>query len=177
MGHARSRRADPPRTAFLYQGMVIGLFPADYSEFRKSNTPQRCRGFACGVSPRNPVNPAVLVSIVEDDELVRKATENLIRSMGWDVLAFDSADSFIASGAVYRTTCLISDVTMPGMSGIEMHALLISQGCAPPTIFITGYPNAQDEAIVLANGALAYLEKPVDANTMLAQVQLAIGAP
>jgi FixJ family two-component response regulator len=157
--------------------MVIGLFPADYSEFRKSNTPQRCRGFACGVSPRNPVNPAVLVSIVEDDELVRKATENLIRSMGWDVLSFDSADSFIASGAVYRTGCLISDVTMPGMSGIEMHALLISQGCAPPTIFITGYPNAQDEAIVLANGALAYLEKPVDANTMLAQVQQAIGTP
>jgi FixJ family two-component response regulator len=82
--------------------------------------------------------------------------------MGWAALTFDSADAFLTSGAVNRTRCIISDVSMPGMSGIEMHAKLISQGCAPPIIFITAYPCAQDESTALANGALAYLEKPVD---------------
>jgi FixJ family two-component response regulator len=121
------------------------------------------------------VTPAALVSIVEDDESVRNATENLLRSKGWAVLTFESADAFLASGAVHRTGCLISDVTMSGMSGIEMHAQLISQGCAPPTIFITGYPNTQDESLVLTNGALAYLEKPVDSTVILAWVDKLIG--
>ncbi|WP_144147304.1 response regulator transcription factor [Paraburkholderia sp. BCC1884] len=116
-----------------------------------------------------------LVSIVDDDESVRKALENLIRSMGWEVLSFESAEAFLDSGAARRTRCLISDVTMPGLSGIEMHAQLISQGWAPPTIFITGYPTAQDKAVALANGALAYVEKPIDSNVILATVQNVIG--
>lgn len=118
-----------------------------------------------------------LVSIVDDDESVRKALENLIRSMGWDVLAFESAEAFLDSGAACRTQCLVSDVTMPGMSGIEMHAQLIAQGMAPPTIFITGYPTAQDKTMALANGALAYVEKPIDSNVILATVQKVLGTP
>lgn len=66
---------------------------------------------------------------------------------------------------------------MSGMTGIEMHALLITQGRAPPTIFITGVPNPHDEAVMLANGPLAYLEKPVDSNTILHYVQQALGTP
>jgi FixJ family two-component response regulator len=120
---------------------------------------------------------AALVSIVEDDESVRVATENLLRSLGWAVLAFESADAFLASDAVNRTGCLISDVTMSGMTGIEMHALLISQGRAPPTIFITGFCNPHDEAVVLANGARAYLEKPVESQVIRALVQQAIRPP
>ena len=79
------------------------------------------------------MTPGALVSIVEDDESVRKATENLIRSLGWSVLSFESAAAYLSSGAVYRTGCLISDVTMSEMTGIEMHAHLISKGCAPGT--------------------------------------------
>jgi FixJ family two-component response regulator len=97
--------------------------------------------------------------------------------MGWAVLTFDSADAFLDSGAVSTTRCIISDVTMPGMSGIEMHAKLLSQGSAPPTIFITAYPTARDESIALANGALAYLEKPVDSDIILEKVRQAIGPP
>jgi FixJ family two-component response regulator len=123
------------------------------------------------------VTPAALVSIVEDDELVRESIANLIRSIGWEVLSFDSAEAFLHSGAAYRTQCLISDVTMPGMSGIAMHAQLISMGCAPPTIFITGYPSTHDETTALTNGALAYLPKPVDSNVILALVQQVIGKP
>ena len=118
-----------------------------------------------------------LVSIVDDDESLRKALDNLIRSMGWEVLSFESAEAFLDSGAACRTQCLISDVTMPGMSGIEMHAQLISQGIAPPTIFITGYPTAQDKIVALANGALAYVEKPVDSNLLMATVQKVISTP
>jgi FixJ family two-component response regulator len=120
------------------------------------------------------VTASALVSIVEDDESVRVATENLLRSLGWSVASFGSADAYLASDAVSRTGCLISDVTMSGMTGIEMHALLISQGRAPPTIFITGFPNPHDEAVVLANGAHAYLEKPVESHVILALVRKAI---
>lgn len=66
---------------------------------------------------------------------------------------------------------------MSGMSGIEMHAQLISQGYSPPTIFITGFPSAQDEAAALANGALAYLEKPVESHVILTWVQKIMGTP
>jgi FixJ family two-component response regulator len=123
------------------------------------------------------VTPAAIVSIVEDDDSVREAIENLIRSMGWDVASFDCAEAFLRSGIAPQTRLLISDVTMPGMSGIEMHAQLASLGIAPPTIFITGYPNRQDEALALANGAIAYMEKPLDANVILARIQRAVGNP
>lgn len=123
------------------------------------------------------MTPTVIVSIVEDDESVREAIENLIRSIGWDVASFDCADAFLQSGVARNTRLLISDVTMPGMSGIEMHAQLASRGIAPPTIFITGYPNVQDEAVALANGAIAYLEKPLDSNVILARIRQAVGKP
>jgi FixJ family two-component response regulator len=97
--------------------------------------------------------------------------------MGWDVLSFDSAQAFLDSGAALRTQCLISDVSMPGRSGIDMHAQLIAQGHALPTIFITGYPNAQDRAVALANGAVAYLEKPINSNAIIALVQQVLGTP
>lgn len=100
-----------------------------------------------------------------------------MRSMGWSVLSFESAEAFLVSGAASRTQCLISDVTMSGMSGVEMHALLILQRSAPPTIFITGYPTAQDRAMALANGALAYYEKPIDSNLILTTVQQVIATP
>jgi FixJ family two-component response regulator len=121
--------------------------------------------------------PAAIISIVEDDESVRDAIENLIRSMGWDVASFDCADAFLSSGIVRHTRLLISDVTMPGMSGIEMHAQLATSGIAPPTIFITAYPNAYDEAVALANGAIAYLEKPLDSGMFLAKIQQAVCKP
>jgi FixJ family two-component response regulator len=123
------------------------------------------------------VTHAAIVSIVEDDEAVREALESLIRAMGWEVLSFSSADAFLDSGSVSETRFLISDVTMKGTSGIEMHAKLLSQGYAPPTIFITGYPNPQHEATALANGALAYLEKPVRSAVIMSSIQKAIGKP
>ncbi|CAD6533986.1 hypothetical protein LMG27952_02861 [Paraburkholderia hiiakae] len=105
---------------------------------------------------------------------MRMATASVIRSMGWNVLTFESAAAFLGSGVIGQTHCLISDVTMPGMSGIEMLAHLVSNGCAPPTIFLTGFPTAHDEALARANGALAYLTKPADFNVMQRSVQRAL---
>lgn len=131
--------------------------------------------FTCGTRASDPVTQAAIVSIVEDDDAVREALESLIRAKGWAVLSFDSADAFLDSGTIDQTRFLISDVSMKGMSGIEMHAKLIAQGYSLPTIFITAYPNPQDEATALANGAIAYLEKPVGSNAILASIQQAMG--
>jgi CheY-like chemotaxis protein len=176
--HLSDSRFVASHNGFYTKVWLSRAFRTDYPEYRKPiDNSQGCRAFAREVTQGDLVTPGALVSIVEDDESVRKATENLIRSLGWSVLSFESAAAYLSSGAVSRTGCLISDVTMSEMTGIEMHAHLISQGCAPPTLFITGFPNARDEALVLANGALAYLEKPVESQVILNWVQKLIGTP
>jgi FixJ family two-component response regulator len=152
--------------------MVPEISWADYAEKVIS---QGWCVFTCGTHASDPVTQAAIVSIVEDDDAVREALEDLVRAKGWAVLSFDSADAFLDSGTIDQTRFLISDVTMKGMSGIEMHAKLIVQGYSLPTIFITAYPNPQDEATALANGAIAYLEKPVGSNAILASIQQAMG--
>ncbi|MFD1557339.1 response regulator transcription factor [Paraburkholderia silviterrae] len=117
------------------------------------------------------------VAIVDDDEAVRLATASLVRSLGWSVRAFASAEEFLQSGHVGDTSCLISDVRMPGMSGVAMHTHLLRLGTAPPTIFITAFPTGSLLAEVQANGALALLEKPVDATAMVHWLNVALGQP
>jgi FixJ family two-component response regulator len=81
-----------------------------------------------------------VVSIVDDDRAVRDALSSLIRSLGWQACKYESAEDFLSSGQAAHTSCLISDIRMPGMSGIEMHECLRAQGHAPATIFISAYP-------------------------------------
>jgi FixJ family two-component response regulator len=109
------------------------------------------------------LNPTQVVSIVDDDDAVRVATASLVRSLGWPTRVFASAEEFLQSADIEETACLISDVRMTGMSGVEMYERLVELGCAPPTIFVTAFPTAALEARICANGALACLEKPVDA--------------
>ncbi|MGF6261593.1 MULTISPECIES: response regulator transcription factor [Paraburkholderia] len=118
-----------------------------------------------------------VVTIVDDDEAVRIATANLVRSLGWNVRTFASAEEFLESGHVEDTSCLISDVRMPGMSGVALHARLRSQGNAPPTIFITAFPTPDLHAEVIENGALVLLEKPVAADDVVRWLRLALQEP
>jgi FixJ family two-component response regulator len=118
-----------------------------------------------------------IVTVVDDDEAVRLATASLVRSLGWSVRAFASAEEFLQSGHVDDTSCLISDVRMPGMSGVAMHTHLLGLGNAPPTIFITAFPTASLQAQIQQNGALALLEKPVDAAAMVHWLNVALGQP
>ncbi|WP_429439457.1 response regulator transcription factor [Paraburkholderia youngii] len=115
-----------------------------------------------------------VVTIVDDDEAVRIATANLVRSLGWNVRTFASAEELLESGYVEDTSCLISDVRMPGMSGVALHARLRSQGNAPPTIFITAFPTPDLHAEVIKNGALVLLEKPVAADDVVRWLSLAL---
>ncbi len=118
-----------------------------------------------------------IVSIVDDDEAVRVATASLVRSLGWSTRVFASAEEFLQSACVDETACLISDVKMPGMSGIEMHDHLLKRGCAPPTIFVTAFLTGSLQAKIAANGALAVFEKPVDASAIANCLVLVLGQP
>jgi FixJ family two-component response regulator len=118
-----------------------------------------------------------IISIVDDDEGARLATARLVRSLGWQARVFASAEEFLASRLIGETSCLISDIRMPGLSGIEMHDRLIALGYAIPTIFTTAFPTAALEAKIKAKGTFPFLEKPVDAATVERLLNLALGRP
>ncbi|MFM0206558.1 response regulator [Paraburkholderia sediminicola] len=118
-----------------------------------------------------------IVCIVDDDESVRMATASLVRSFGWQTRIFASAEEFLKSGDLGATSCLISDVRMPGMSGIEMHDQLLMLGYTPPTLFISAFPPVALRAKIQKDGVLAFLPKPVDAGTMAHWLNLALGSP
>ena len=121
-----------------------------------------------------------LVSIVDDDESSRLAIESLVSSLGWATRTFASAEEYLESlptGRAGETRCLVSDVRMPGMSGIEMFEHLRTLGAAPPTVFVTAFPTDALRAAVLARGALALLEKPVEPAELKRHLTQALGRP
>ncbi len=118
-----------------------------------------------------------IVSIVDDEEAVRLATESLVRSFGRQTRLFASAEEFLQSGLLAATACLISDVMMPGMSGVAMHERILPLGYAPPTIFITAFPTADLKARAAENGALAVLDKPVDPDAIAHWLSVALDPP
>ena len=103
-----------------------------------------------------------LISLIEDDEPFRESMQKLIRALGYSVEAFSSAAKFLGSSVLAKTDCLVSDVNMPGMSGLELHRHLVDAGYAIPTILITAYPDEVDRSRAVNNGVLCYLCKPVD---------------
>jgi FixJ family two-component response regulator len=103
-----------------------------------------------------------LVSVVEDDRFFRESMGRLMRSLGYTVEAFSSAADFLASPRLAETACLIADVHMPAMTGIELHRHLVAAGHTIPTILVTAYPNDVDQAHALNDGVVCYLRKPVD---------------
>ena len=115
-----------------------------------------------------------LISIVDDDALARDGIRELVESLGYKAIAFASAHHFLASRVLAETTCLITDVQMPGLSGLELQEALQSQGHQTPVIVITGYPNEKDRARALKNGAVGYLTKPFDKQSLIECLMVAI---
>jgi FixJ family two-component response regulator len=103
-----------------------------------------------------------LISIVDDDASVRCAIEDLACSLGFAARAFESAQDFLRSPHIGDTSCLITDVQMPGMNGLELQRELLAQGRRMPIIFITAFPEKTIQARAEAAGAVAFLEKPFD---------------
>ena len=103
-----------------------------------------------------------LISIVEDDEPFRESMIKLVKLLGYTVEAFPSAADFLASRLLPETACLVTDVHMPGMTGVELHRHLVDAGYAIPTILVTAYPDEVVRDRALKDGVVCYLSKPVD---------------
>jgi FixJ family two-component response regulator len=117
---------------------------------------------------------ASLISIVEDDQFFRDSMRRLMRSLGYDVEAFPSAADFLASHRLSETACLISDVQMPAMTGVELHRHLIKAGYTIPTILVTAYPDDVDRTRALNDGVVCYLRKPVDEQHLIRCLRVAL---
>ena len=108
-----------------------------------------------------------LISVVDDDESMREAIRGLMKSLGYTAEAFASAEEFLNSHKAPRTSCLIADVQMPGMTGLELHHHLVSSGKTIPTILITAYPDDSVRERALGDGVVCYLSKPFDESDLL----------
>ena len=115
------------------------------------------------------------ISIVDDDESVREAMSGLMRSIGFSANVFSSGENFLKSDSLRLTACLIADVHMPGMTGLELHHRLVASGNPVPTILITAHVDDKVRAEALGAGVVAYLAKPVDESQLLSSINSALG--
>jgi FixJ family two-component response regulator len=116
-----------------------------------------------------------LISIVDDDESVREATKGLMRAVGFLADSFASAEDFLKFDRLRSTGCLIADVQMPQMSGLELHRRLVASGFSIPTILITAYPDEGGRERALKAGVIGYLAKPFTTDDLLACINAALG--
>jgi FixJ family two-component response regulator len=117
----------------------------------------------------------LVVSIVDDDPSVSEGLMDLLNSMGFVAETFPGADEFLQSSRVNTTSCLIADVQMPGMTGIELHDTLIKSGKTVPTILITAFPKEADRLRVARTGVRCYLSKPFSEQELLSCIRSALG--
>lgn len=115
-----------------------------------------------------------LVTIVDDDELMRNALLGLLKAARLPARVFASAEEFLSSGSQHETSCLIADVRMPGMSGLELQEKLNADNCPIPTIFITAHGDTRMRMEALRAGAVEFLTKPFDNAVLLQHVRAAI---
>jgi FixJ family two-component response regulator len=115
-----------------------------------------------------------MVAIVDDDDLMRSALQGLLKSVGLPAQAFASAEEFLKSGQQRQAGCLISDIRMPGMSGLELQARLNAERCRIPIIFITAHGDEKMRMQALRAGAVEFMAKPFDDEALLESVRAAL---
>jgi FixJ family two-component response regulator len=113
----------------------------------------------------------LVIAVVDDDEMVRTGLERLLRTSGYPVSAFPSAEEFLASGCLQECRCLIADIRMPGVSGLDLQSRLNDDGHAIPIIFITAHGDEQMRIRAMRAGAAAFLAKPFDRVVLLERVR------
>jgi FixJ family two-component response regulator len=114
-----------------------------------------------------------IVAIIDDDDLMRSALQGLLKAAGLPARAFASAEEFLNSGQQHHTACLIADIRMPGMSGLDLQAALNAERIGIPTIFITAHGDARMRMQALRAGAVEFLAKPFDDEVLLNSVRAA----
>jgi FixJ family two-component response regulator len=115
-----------------------------------------------------------MVAIVDDDDLMRSALQGLMKSVGLPAQAFASAEAFLKSGQQRQARCLIADIRMPGMSGLELQAQLNAERCKIPIIFITAHGDEKMRMQALRAGAVEFMSKPFDDEALLESVRAAL---
>ena len=115
-----------------------------------------------------------LISVVDDDESIRRTTTFLIESLGFPAVAFESAEDFLKSVRLHDTSCLIVDIQMPGRSGLQLQSELAAAGCGIPIIFITAYDNKDSRLQAMQAGAVAFLGKPFNDEELLQTIRSAL---
>jgi FixJ family two-component response regulator len=118
-----------------------------------------------------------LIGIIDDDLAVRVGLSSLVRSLGYDTCTFESAEAFLQSHEAPNCACIITDVQMPGMSGIELQRALGSLGRLLPMIFITAFPEDRIRAVAMAAGAYGFLSKPFEAKALDGCLTVACSGP
>jgi FixJ family two-component response regulator len=121
-----------------------------------------------------PGAPGNLISIIDDDESARRSTTRLIESFGFRAAAFESAENFLSSGQMDDTSCLIVDIRMPGMNGLQLQSQLAAAGCRTPIIFITAYDDQESRRRAMQAGAAAFLGKPFADKQLLQWIRSAL---
>ena len=117
-----------------------------------------------------------VISIVDDDESVRQAVRSLVCSLELDAQTFASAEEYLSSPYASETDCLISDVQMPEMSGIELQEHLAARGWRTPIIFVTAFPDRRIEARAMKAGAIGFLNKPFDGQALIRCIDAALAS-
>jgi FixJ family two-component response regulator len=116
-----------------------------------------------------------VITVIDDDESIRSSLQDLVQSLGFVVATFESAEDFLRSGCLATTACVVTDVRMPGMSGIELQARLIADGDKTPIVFVTSYPEEAIRARALKAGALGFLRKPFNDDSLIECLSRALG--
>ena len=122
------------------------------------------------------MSETALISIVDDDESIREAIQSLLRSVGFSAKTFASAEQFLQSDQIETTACLILDVRMPGMSGLELQRRLIATQCRIPIVFVTAHGDEEARSRALQEGAVEFLLKPFSEEALLNAIQVALPA-
>src|SRR5437870_2995690 len=130
---------------------------------------------ACGTEMKGKKIPEdIVISIVDDDISVRRSTRRLLRSSGFHTEAFASAEEFLDSKTAAETACLILDLRMPGMSGLELQRRLAQSGNRGPIIFLSAHASEKDERSALHAGAVQFLRKPISKEALLSAIRDAL---
>jgi FixJ family two-component response regulator len=115
-----------------------------------------------------------MISVIDDDDSLRSALVGLVRSLGYNARGFGSAEEFLQADEMRTFSCIITDIQMPGMSGLELKRHLTAEHVRAPVIMITARPEADLEAKAMASGAICFLRKPFDANALIDCVEKAL---
>lgn len=115
-----------------------------------------------------------VISVIDDDESIRRVMRSFLKSLGWAVHTFSGAEDYLNSPQVKDTSCLISDVQMPGMGGLALQSVLAARGYSTPVIFITAFPSERIRTRLLEAGAVCVLNKPFDDQSLIGCINAAL---